>query len=238
MPEALPRRAETVVAVPADERVVVWVGLPLLGALAGWLLKLASHWVADLDWGPFRGPFKLIASIDEPYATIGSLVVGLAAGVALAVIAGREQLTVTVTDHAVALARGNGATVRVDRPAVAAVFMDGKNLVLLGSAGEELARETSDLKGDALRIAFVAHAFPWQVDGDPYRHEFQLWVEDMPGLPAGGNVLLKARARALAKRNEDVALLRKELLRLGIVVRDEKRRQYWRQVTPPAIEDR
>jgi hypothetical protein len=46
-----------------------------------------------------------------------------------------------------------------------------------------------------------------------------------------------ARAKALAKRDDDAAALRGELLRLGIVVREEKRRQYWRQVTlPPAVE--
>jgi len=61
-------------------------------------------------------------------------------------------------------------------------------------------------------------------------------VEDLPGLPEGAGALLRARAQALEKRKDrEVAELRRELGRLGVVVRDEKRRQYWRTITPPEI---
>jgi hypothetical protein len=234
MADMAPRDGETVVSEPASERALVWVGFPVLGAVVGWLLKLISTWVAGLAWAPFQGPFKLVASIDEPYATVGSLAVGLAAGLAVAFIAAWERLTVTVSYDAATFMRGSGVTVRVDRPAVDAVFMDGKHLVLLGSSGQELARNGCDLTAEALRTAFVKHGYPWRADGDPYREEFRLWVEDLPGLPEGANALFKARAKALAKRNEDDArALRNELLRLGIVVREEKRRQYWRPATWP-----
>jgi hypothetical protein len=129
-------------------------------------------------------------------------VVGLADGLAVAFIAARERLTVTVSDDAATLMRGSGATVRVNRPAVDAVFMDDKYLVLLGSSGQELARNGCDLRAEALRTAFVNHGYPWRADGDPYREEFRLWVEDLPGLTEGANALLKARAKALAKRND------------------------------------
>jgi hypothetical protein len=98
--------------------------------------------------------------------------------------------------------------------------------------GEELARKATDLDADRLQAAFVIHGFPWLAGGDPHKDEFRLWAEDMPDLPAGANALLKARARALGKGGdgkEDAAELRAELARLGIVVRDEKKRQYWRR---------
>ena len=43
-------------------------------------------------------------------------------------------------------------------------------------------------------------------------------------------MLLKARARALDKGDGDEAVqLRADLARLGVVVRDENKRQYWRR---------
>jgi hypothetical protein len=229
------RADETVVSAPTFDRAVVWLGLPALGALAGWLLKLVASWVADLPRVPFRPVFTFIASIDEPYATVGALVLGAALGVVVAVIAEREALTVTVSGWRARLARGDGTATEVSRSDVDSVFMDGKNLVLLHASGGELARESTDLRPDALREAFTRHGYRWLADGDPHADDFRLWVDDMPGLPEGADALLKARARALEKRRDrDAAELRRELGRLGVVIRDERRRQYWR-MTPPRI---
>jgi hypothetical protein len=81
--------------------------------------------------------------------------------------------------------------------------------------------------------AFIAHGYSWRADGDPYAAEFRLWIEQTPGLPEGANALFTARAKAIAARSDDATALRAELLRLGIVVREEKHRQYWRKVTSP-----
>ncbi|WP_455578038.1 CysS/YqeB C-terminal domain-containing protein [Actinomadura luteofluorescens] len=55
----------------------------------------------------------------------------------------------------------------------------------------------------------------------------------MPGLPVGGNALLKARAEALKKQDEtNIAELRTELAKLGVFVRDTDKRQWWRHVQP------
>jgi hypothetical protein len=227
---ATPPRGQTVVAEPGWQRLLVWIGFPLLGLAAGWLLKSAAGWVASLPWAPFQGPFKLVDSVPDPHATIGALIVGGLAGLMVATLAALDRLTVTVADDQVTFARG-GVTHAVKRALVGAVFLDGKRLVLLGRATEELAgEEASDLEADRLRHAFVVHGFPWRPDGDPYRDEYQRWVDDVPSLPASANALLRARARALAKGDGDeVAQLRADLARLGVVVRDEDKRQYWRQ---------
>jgi hypothetical protein len=226
---ATPPRSQTVVAEPGWRRDLVWIGFPLLGAAAGWLLKSVAGWVASLPWVPFQGPFKLVASVPEPHASIGALVVGGLAGLVLATLAALDRLTVTVADDRVTFTRG-GVTRAVKRPLVGAVFLDGKQLMLLGPATEELARETSDLEADALSAAFLAHRYPWRADGDPFKAAYRRWVEDEPELPAGANALLKARARALDKGDgDDAAELRTELARLGVVVRDRNKRQYWRR---------
>jgi hypothetical protein len=218
-----------VVAEPGWWRVLVWIGFPLLGLPAGWLLKLVAGWVASLPLAPFHGPFRLVASVPEPHATIGALAIGGLAGLVLATMAALDRLTVTVADDHVTFTRG-GVARAVKRPLVSAVFLDGKQLVLLGRATEELAREASDLEADRLRDAFVVHGFPWRAGGDPYRDEYQRWVDGVRGLPASANALLKARARALDKGDGDeVAQLRADLARLGVVVRDESKRQYWRR---------
>jgi hypothetical protein len=97
----------------------------------------------------------------EPHATIGALAIGGLAGLVLATMATLDRLTVTVADDQVTFTRG-GVDLAVKRPLVCAVFLDGKQLVLLGRATEELAREASDLEADRLRDAFVLHGFPWR----------------------------------------------------------------------------
>ena len=114
------------------------------------------------------------------------------------------------------------------------MFLDGKQLVLLGHETDELAREGGDLPdAERLEAAFRAHGYPWVPGGDPHKDEYRRWVEDLPDLPAGADAVLKARARALDRGDkEDAAQLRQELGKLGIVVRDEGKRQFWRRTRP------
>ena len=215
----------TVVREPAWGWALVWTAFPLLGAAAGWLAVRISGWAAEERWLPFRGVFRLLDRYEGGPATVAAILVGAAVGLAFAYAGHRDKVTVTVSGSAVELLRA-GHTQRVDRDAVAAAFADGKQLVLQDAAGAELAREKSDLEPAALAAAFRAHGYPWR-DADPYAAEFRLWVEDLPGLPPGADPLLRARAKVLGKRDE-AAELRAELARIGLVVRDERKRQYVR----------
>lgn len=223
-------RNETVVSYPAWAWGLVWAGFPLVGAGIGWLLKPVAGWVAELPWAPLKGLFEAVDSVDEPLATIGALAVGALAGLVLAFFAAAESLTVTVSSGQAVLARA-GQSRAVPRGSVQVVFLDGKHLVLLGQAGEELAREPSDLDADRVREAFREYGYPWRDGGDPYRDEYRRWVPETPELPGGADALLKARAKAIGKGDSsDAADLRAELVKLGVVVRDEKKRQYVRVV--------
>jgi hypothetical protein len=222
-------RAETTVADPGWVSGLWWVVFCLLGAAAGWLVRMIAGWVASLRWAPLQGPFKLIASLPDPPATIGAIALGAAAGLAVAYQGHLESLTVTVAPARVRLARTGSAT-ELARRSVSAVFVDRKQLVLLGPAGEELARKPSDLDTDRLRDAFLAHGYPWHDGGDPHEADYRRWVPNTPDLPAAANALLAARERALGRKDrDDSAELRAELAKLGIVVREEQQRQFWRR---------
>ncbi|MFC4858194.1 hypothetical protein [Actinophytocola glycyrrhizae] len=205
-------------------RLVRWAGLPLAGALAGWLLKLLANWAVTLRWTPFRGPLELVDSIPEPVATLGALGVGLVGGLVLALIAHGERLDVTVSADHVRLV-GDEYDETFDRAAVTAVFVDRNQLVLLGSDTGELVRRPSELDVTALAAAFTRNGYPWR-DGDPHAGEYRRWVPGIEDLPTGANALLAARA----KDSDDADELRAELVRLGVIVKDEKKKQYWRLV--------
>ncbi|MFJ6195413.1 hypothetical protein [Micromonospora sp. NPDC092111] len=227
--------AATVVGGDVGELVVMWVGFPLLGAGAGWLLTLVSDWVAGLPWAPVQGWFELVAGLPYHRAVAGGVTLGVLAGLLVAHVGTRERLIVTVDRAGVRLHR-DGAGRELSRRSVAAAFTDRKDLVLLGAGGEELTREPSDLSRRRLRDAFQEHGWPWQ-DADPHRDTYRRWVEGLPELPPGADPLLRARQRAVeANRGRDARELRGELARLGVVIRDDGKRQYWRRVPLPREE--
>ncbi|GAA1086906.1 hypothetical protein GCM10009605_26100 [Nocardiopsis composta] len=227
--------AASVVARPILAHLV----LPVLGVGLGLLVRWAAAWVASLPFAPFQGLFELLEALPEPGSTIAAAAVGGAGGLVLAFIDHHYALGLAVSADRVVLRR-LGTTEEVDRSEVHGVFLElkGKNaglledgrLVLLGPRTEELVRVPCDLNADAVRRAFTEHGWPW-LEADPHRGGFKRWVDGLPELSAKANALLKARAEALeADGEEDAEELRRELLAAGVVVRDEKKRQYWRPI--------
>ncbi|KOX09176.1 YqeB family protein [Micromonospora sp. DT68] len=233
-------RPHTVVTGGPLELAVMWGGFPLLGAGAGWLLSAATGWLTRLPWMPFGDLIEWLDRLPEPQATAGTIAVGVLAGLVVAGVGTAERLIVTVDAAQVRLRRSdqNRTIARVD---TRVVFVDGGHLVLLDSEGAELARESTDLPADRLAAAFREHGWGW-ADDDPHRSAYRLWVPDLPGLPAGADALLRARETAIGKdRSDDVRELRRELGRLGVVLRDEEKRQYWRlsgRAVAPGTEQR
>lgn len=206
-----------------------WAGLPAAGAVVVWLATLLTDWLVTWPWVPFKGLLTLVNSIQEPWLTLGALGVGLVGGLVLSLLWHSERLAVTVSPERVRL-EGDEYEGVFERADIAAVFVD-KQLVLLGNDTGELARRPSELDTAKLAAAFTRHGYPWR-DDDPHAGEYRRWVPDMEGLPPGANALLKARAKALGSLDDaDARELRAELVKLGVVVRDQKRKQYWRLVS-------
>ncbi|MFG1882803.1 hypothetical protein [Micromonospora sp. NPDC049102] len=221
----------TVVSGGPLELVVLWGGFPLLGAGAGWLLAVSTGWLARLSWVPFGDLVRWLDRLPEPQATLGAIAVGVLAGLVVAGVGTAERLIVSVDGAQVRLRRADQIRTAA-RADTRVVFLADKHLVLLDGHGAELLRESTDLPAAQLAEAFRAHGWAW-ADDDPHRSAYRLWVPDLPGLPGGADALLRARDRALGRdRRDDVRELRRELGRLGVVLRDEGGRQYWRTVAP------
>ncbi|MGI5525723.1 YqeB family protein [Micromonospora sp. CA-259024] len=209
------------------ELAVLWGGFPLLGAGAGGLVALLAGWVAGLPWAPLQWLFNLLDRLPQQQAVGGMAAVGALAGLAIAGAGTAERLVVTVDAAQVRLRRSDQdrTVARVD---TRVVFLADGHLVLLDGDGAELVRESTDLPAARLAEAFRTHGWGW-ADDDPHRSAYRLWVPDLPGLPAGADALLRARERAVRRdRRDDARELRRELGLLGVVLRDEGKRQYWR----------
>ena len=235
-PERDPMAAQlTVLGRSAWGTAAVYVALVLAGTGVGRLVGPLADWLVTLPWAPLQGPARLLGSIPGPVLPV----VGSVAGLVVGLIAQHEELVIRLSDESVVLSRkGRDQETRVD--AIATVCRDGKYLVLLGHDGGELSRELCELDAGRVADAFTDHGYPW-ADADPHQGEFRRWVPDTPELPHAANAFLNARQGALEKKgpsDDDVRELREELSRLGVVVRDEKRRQYWRSFgqSGPAVE--
>ncbi|MGG4103888.1 DUF308 domain-containing protein [Paenibacillus lautus] len=212
----------------ASDRILIWAVPPLLGAVVGWFIPAIADWATGLAWVPFQGPLELIASIQGPWVVIVTAILGLLAGMVLSHIAIKESLAVRLSDQEIRL-RMHDAEQTFTRDEVSAVFLDGKQLVLLGTEGQELYREKPEAKWDALDEAFKRHGYSWR-DRDPFADQYVRWVAGSPELTPGLNALFLAREKAMEnEEKEDAADLRRELSKLGITVRDDGKRQYWRQ---------
>jgi hypothetical protein len=219
---------ETVVDDPAA-RVLYWLLFPVLGAGLGWLVAWAAGAIAGLPWAPFQFVFEWIDDAPDPQAALAAAGVGLVVGLVVSVLAVADMLVVRVGGGEVSLSRG-GKKRSLARGDITGVFFDRSELVLLGRGSTELAREKTDLSKARVEAAFTAKDYPWLAGGDPHRDEFRIWTrldDDLPGVAHG---LLIDRAAALEKgRSEEAAVLREQLLKLGVVVRDDKKKQYWRR---------
>jgi hypothetical protein len=202
--------------------VLVWLCLPLVGAA---LLYLA---VRMLTWLPLPFPGRFLRELPETTGGIVAAALGALLGLVLAGLVDRESLTVQIAPTEVVLTRP-GVRRAVPRREVAVAFPHKDQLVLLGHTGRELAREPSHLSARRLRAAFRDNGIQW-AEQDPYLDAYRRWVPDLPDVPAGAHALFAARQKALASGDDtDIRELREELARLGFVVRDESKRQYWRR---------
>ncbi|MEU8813517.1 hypothetical protein [Actinoplanes sp. NPDC048796] len=214
----------TTVPTPWWLRTLVWTVVPALGFGLAELVVL----LGGVEWLP--GPFGLIEELPEVVTTYVTPALGVVLGLVLAALVDAESLKVRVSAAEVTLTRPGHRRV-VPRADIAVVFPDRDKLVLLGRTGSELAREPFLWSKDRLRAAFTEHGVPW-ADEDPYLTAYRRWVPGLPGLPPAADAILAERQKALKSGDDDeLRDLREELGRLGIVVRDVKKKQFWRQAS-------
>ena len=218
----------TVGSLDNGERVLVLIGFPLIGALVGWVIQPIARWASDVDPIPFGRVTEAIASWHSVWATIVPIAVGVAAGLAFALYVLHDAASVVIGARTLKLTRGDKSAT-FDRDEIDAIFVDAKQLVLLDQRTAELARESFDSHADRLAAELRQRRYPW-FDGDPYAASYRRWLDGAPELSYSEHFVLRTREKALENDDkDDLADLRRELTRLGLVIRDEGHRQYWRR---------
>jgi uncharacterized protein involved in high-affinity Fe2+ transport len=178
---------------------------------------------------PLRDWISIIASMKEPYATVGCVVVGAGAGAFCVRLVMRSSVAMSVTGKRI-IWKAGGKPRKFERAEIGAVFFDGDDLILLGPAGDELTRADSNMEHDVVAATMTKYGYPWS-DADPYLDDYRRWVDDMPGLSLAINALMKARQKALQENEADSAAeLRADLAKLGVVIRQTDDRQFYRLV--------
>lgn len=207
-----PERTERTTVVRLPRRAIPLLALsgPLLGAVTG-------------------GVPLLLAGRGAPWGVLTGLAVGAGLAVA-ALLAVLSCTAVALTDSSVRvvghLPRRRARVIA--RRDVAAVFLDGRRLVVLDRASRQLVSETTRAGARDLARAFRAHGYPW-TGQDPHERLYRRWVPGTAELPAAVNAALSVREIALRRRLGRAATeLREEVQKLGFVVRDRAARQHWR----------
>ncbi|MDX6155228.1 DUF308 domain-containing protein [Bacillus subtilis] len=234
----LQNQSHTLIGVTKTAVFFLYAALAIIGFAIGYFIPQIAKWALSLPWIPLEGPLRLITSFQGSTASFITALLGMCAGIWFAHSVIAMLLSVKITDHTVEFIKGKKVqTIHSDD--IALVFIDHKRLVLLGTAGYELVREEIDEKPVNVEKAFRQHHYEWATDGDPFKDQFRRWIPDAPDLSQGAHALLKARHKALQdEEKDDIEEFRLELAQLGIVVRDEGTRQYWRKAEtyPPKIQ--
>lgn len=220
---------ETVLGLSKVDKGIIIIFPPIIGALIGWFIPTISGWLIKIPFIPFDGIFQWVASLGGTLVSIIGLSLGIIAGIIFTMYAFTESLKITVSDLDVKLLIKEDTKV-IDKEDISAVFISGKNLIILSADGMELYHEKCESKKEKVEEAFKHHGYPWS-DKDPYDNEYFRWVEDHSDITPHINVLLSARERSLKNaETEEAEVLRKDLSRLGVIIRDEGKRQYIRMV--------
>jgi hypothetical protein len=214
------------------ERLLIVVGLPVLGVLVGAALPVVARWALDLSRGlPFRFVFRVVGAVDRPWEIAVNLAIWLVVGVAVAYTALGETVRLTVTDDALRVEQRDRDET-IGRADVADVFLDGDRIVVLDHRSLPLTRDPNPTGRDRVAAAFRAHGYPWR-ERDPFAGSYHRWRPDSPDLPAPVNAVLAAREVALRKKaRTEVRGLSEALHKLGYATRDEGTRQFWRPLVP------
>ncbi len=132
------------------------------GGLAIFLLAPSlATWLADVPFVPFKGPLEWVGSFDQPWAWVARPVIGLLLGVVVAVVVLADAYRLEVSDERIVVRHGeDGRSIARDK--VAAVYLDGKKIVIDGTDGRRLFDKEVDAGRGQVADAFRRHGYPWE----------------------------------------------------------------------------
>ncbi|MCX7746037.1 MAG: hypothetical protein N2645_03960 [Clostridia bacterium] len=219
----------TVLGINKSEKSIITTVCIILGAVIGLFIPMIVDWALKLPVVPMEKLLIFIASLNHFWVSGVAAIIGVIAGVFVSLVIFSESLTVTLSDNQLKLVLRDSERI-IHKKDISAVYMDNKNLVVLGQNSQELYSEQFDLKLDSVRDTFGKHQYPW-FDADPFINEYQRWEYGHPDFPSDINALLRAREIAIKEKNKKTAkYLREDLAELGAVVRDARNGQYVRLI--------
>ncbi|MBU8568226.1 hypothetical protein KM914_17730 [Virgibacillus pantothenticus] len=222
---------ETVLGLKKLDKVFIIVLPVIIGGVLGWYIPAIADWLLTLPFIPMEGLLEKIVSFDRFLVSVIASVIGIILGFAFSWYVFYETLKIQISEQEVQLYIRNTQQV-IKKGDITAVFMEQKQLVIQDLDGNESFREVSDIEVERVEEAFREHGYPW-CDEDPYLHEFRKWELGNSVFPSEINSILYERLKAIREDEEKQAnLLKQDLNKLGVVVKDRKTEQYVRMVKP------
>lgn len=211
------------------DKLFLWLILPLIGLVIGYFLPPISEWASKLEWIPFQGPFNLVASLNEGWVIFATMAFGLAAGIILTLFIYNEILNIYISEDTLAFKIGK-IDMSYDKDDISYIYVDHKDLVVIGHDGYELFRYEKELSTKTIKEELGEWGYLFK-DGNPYKEQFKKWVPGLTDLSLEANALLKARDVALENDDSEEALqIVFELWKLHVSVKEIKSKQYYRVV--------
>ncbi|WP_102272882.1 YqeB family protein [Cytobacillus massiliigabonensis] len=209
-----------------EKTLVIFVPM-IVGGVIGWFMPVIADWLLKLPVVPLEIIIEIIASFNSLWASIVTTIIGIIIGVLLTFIIFNESLEVTISKDDLKLKFGE-KVVTIAKKDISAVYLENKQLIILGQHSVELYREVIDAKKDIVREAFQNDQYPWN-EKDPFESDYQRWVLGHPDFPEKISAFLYAREHALKEnKKKEAKHLREDLAKLGAVIKDDKGAQYVR----------
>jgi hypothetical protein len=155
------RPGATVLAMGTQDKWLVAVIGAALGVGVGFLLPWLGTVAARYPI-PFAGPIELLSSFEAPALVVLRPVIGAAVGLVVAAVVISGSPRITVTDAEILIAKGDDER-RIERAQVAGVYRDGGALVIDSVEGRQLYNGDVEAPRAAVRDAFVAHGYRWEM---------------------------------------------------------------------------
>lgn len=211
------------------EKILIVVVPILLGGVLGWYIPVLSNWIVEFPLIPLRGIIELLASLNGLWISIVAAIIGMILGLLLAFIIFYESLEVTVTTEGLTMKIGD-KTETILKKDISSVFIDDKQLIVLGKDSDVLYQEKFEGKQETVQDIFKRYYYPWY-ERDPYDEQYKRWVLGNSEYPEKIDDLLYARERSIREgKAKDAKYLLEDLAKLGVVIKDKNNSQYVRLV--------
>lgn len=227
----------TIIGVGRIERFLWIIGFSIIGAVVGYFFSYILSWANNIERFSNSRRLSLITKItDFVNSTIGEwdtllfIIIGIVGGIYLGKILLRESPTVSISDYSIAI-DNDLESLTFARNEIQEIYYDKDELIIIGTTDHELLRESYDIKEEKLKNTFKNHNYPFSLN-DPYKTYFKQWSSSTDELSIAANALMKARELAIKNKEEDEVIgIRNELSKLGVIVKDDDTKQYWRFTT-------